>query len=226
MEEDKLQVVEDDDHDEEALNQNSSSKHNNLNDTSFKEIMVSPLHDSNELFEFFNGFTITSDMCPAEDIISCGKLVPFKDKDKDKTILTEPKKLPHINRRRSESLSSLMRNSRSMDYQRLDDVIYPALEYDRSFSTRNVMMSDKKAMKPRWYSIMFGTMKVPHEMVLNDIKNRQFRRNPSTTMFPVPDNGGVNRFSGKVSWRILKALSCKDPSSVTVTTSFPMPQAS
>ncbi|OIV99795.1 hypothetical protein TanjilG_26133 [Lupinus angustifolius] len=240
----KLQVDEDDDHEEALslcdlpLNQNTSSKLNNLNDKSFKKIMVSPLHDSTELFEFFNGFTITTDMCPADDIISCGKLLPLKDKDKN--ILTEPKKPPPILRRRSESLSSLnqsnsvatcsrrlmMRNSRSMDYQRLDDVISPVLEYDRSFSTRSVVISEKKALKPRWYSNMFGTMKVPHEMKLNDIKNRQVRRNPSTSMFPCPDNGGVNRFSGKVSWRILKALSCKDPSSVTVTTSFPMPQAS
>ncbi|CAL0325573.1 unnamed protein product [Lupinus luteus] len=248
MEEDnkhsKLQLDEDGDHEEAlslcdlSLNQNTSSKLNNLKDKSFKKIMVSPLHDSTELFEFFNGFTITSDMCPADDIISCGKLLPLIDKDKN--TLTETKKPPPILRRRSESLSSLnrsnsvktssrrfmMRNSRSLNYQRLDDVISPVLEYDRSFSTRSVVISEKKALKPRWYSNMFGTIKVPHEMKLNDIKNRQVRRNPSTTMFPVPDSSGVNRFSGKVSWRIVKALSCKDPSSVTVTTSLPMSQAS
>lgn len=251
----KLQEgVEDDDDDvEEALslcdlplNQNSSSKRNSLDDMSFKKIVPSsPLKDATELFDqFFNGFSFSSsssDMCPADDIISCGKLVPFfKDKDQ---MTTEPKKS-----RRSESLSAavtrsnsvstcttgshrrlMMRNSRSLDYRRLRDVVSPVPEVDRNFSSRSVLPSEKRAMKPRWYSLMFGTMKVPPEMELNDIKNRQVRRHPSTTMFPAVDSGGkvaVNRCSGRVSWRILKALSCKDPSSVATTTSFPLPQAS
>ncbi|KAE9602421.1 hypothetical protein Lal_00049699 [Lupinus albus] len=251
MKDSKLQLEEDDDREEALslcdlpLNQNSTSKRNSLDDKSFKKTTESPLNDATELFEFFNGFTITSDMCPADDIISCGKLVPLMDKEKDKFILTESKKSPQTLRVRSESLPSvnrsnsvstcnasrrsMMRNSRSLDYQRLHDVVIPAPEYDRSFSTRNFVASEKKAMKPRWYSFMFGTMKVPPEMELNDIKNRQVRRNPSTTMFPAADHGGnvdVNRCSGKVSWRILKALSCKDPRSVAVTTSFPMPQTS
>ncbi|KAK7291887.1 hypothetical protein RIF29_07406 [Crotalaria pallida] len=264
----QAEEVKDHDHDEEALslcdlplNENSiSSKRNSLDDKSFKRIIVGSSQlqddDSNELFEFFKGFSSidsssssTTDMCPADDIISCGKLIPLKDKDKN--ILTQqpmkspqPPPQPSNFRKRSESLPSvnrsnsvsggrlMMRNSRSMDYQRLhDDVIPPAREFDRNLSLRSsVVMSEKKAVKPRWFSIMFGTiMKVPTEMELNDIKNRQVRMNPSPTMFPATNHGGkvaVNRCSGKVSWRILQALSCKDESSVAVTTSFPVAQAS
>ncbi|XP_061361638.1 uncharacterized protein LOC133305431 [Gastrolobium bilobum] len=223
------------------LNHNSTS----LDDKSFTKILRSQDND-----EFFNGFSSSSssDMCPADDIIFCGKLVPFKDKNDNpqkNLVVEQTKSLTH--RRRSESLSSvtrsnsvstctgsrhvIMRNSRSLDYSRLRDSS-TAPEIDRNSSSRSVAASEvvaKKAMKPRWYSLMFGTMKLPPEMELNDIKNRQVRRNPSTTMFPATDSGkklAVNRSSGKVSWRILKALSCKDHSSVAVTTSFPLPQAS
>ncbi|GAU35201.1 hypothetical protein TSUD_204770 [Trifolium subterraneum] len=240
------------------LNENSES----LNDMSFKRNILRPssLTDSSD---FFSGFSSSSssDMCPADDIIFCGKLVPFKEiinhdhrgenGENRKVELNKSR----INRRRSESVSSvirsnsasnfsgggsnrhLMRNSRSLNYCRLREssnfVISKAPEVDRNSSVRSVASSEgvaKKAMKPRWYSLMFGKMKVPAEMELNDIKNRQVRRNPSKSMFPASDSGensDLNRSSGKVSWKILKALSCKDHNSVAVTTtSFSLPQAS
>ncbi|KAI4344406.1 hypothetical protein L6164_011638 [Bauhinia variegata] len=123
----------------------------------------------------------------------------------------------------------MMRGSRSLDYRRLhrnsSSLISVVPEFERNNSVKSVAVSDiaaKKATKLPWYTLMFGIgiMKFPPEMELNDIRNRQVRRNPSTTMFP------ANRNSGKGSWRILKALSCKDHTSVSVTTSFPLPQAS
>lgn len=224
-----------------------------LNDMSSKQsTRRSSLSEaSSDFFEFFSHSS--SDMCPADDIIFCGKLVPFKDTDQ----LSKPINDPITHRRRSESLSNLqttvtrsnsastcgnysprrfiMRNSRSLDYRRLhrsaSSVILPAPEIDRNPSARSVIQSEKKAiMKPRWFSLMFGVVKVPPEMELSDIKNRQFRRNASTTMFPAAAEAtgklAVSRSSGKVSWKILKALSCKDHTSVSVTTSFVVPQAS
>ncbi|KAK2358782.1 hypothetical protein QL285_095935 [Trifolium repens] len=238
------------------LNENSES----LNDMSFKRNILRPssLTDSSD---FFSGFSSSSssDMCPADDIIFCGKLVPFKetinDDHRGENLNVELNK-SRLNRRRSESVSfvirsnsvsnfggggggssrQLMRNSRSLNYCRLREssnfVTSKAPEVDRNSSVRSVASSEgvaKKVMKPRWYSLMFGKMKVPPEMELNDIKNRQVRRNPSTSMFPASDSGenlALNRSSGKVSWKILKALSCKDHNSVAVTTSFSLPQAS
>ena len=114
-----------------------------------------------------------------------------------------------------------MRSSRSLDYRRLrrnpSSAVTPAAEVERNSSV-------KKPMRPpRWFLLFFGIVRVPSEMELSDIKNRQFRRNPSATMFPAADGGSgvaVNRSSGKVSWKILKALSCKDYNSVAVTTPF------
>ncbi|XP_057417956.1 uncharacterized protein LOC130712134 [Lotus japonicus] len=223
-----------------SLNDDESSLKNNL------QFQPSSLLDTSE---FFNGFSSSgsSDMCPADEIIFRGRLVPFNEKDKTHDPESADKKVPH--RRRSESLSSvtrsnsestttttgtgsrrhLMRSSKSLNYTRLKESAAP--EVHRNSSSRSAAPpSEKKATKPRWYSLMFGAMKVPPEMELNDMKNRQVRRNPSTSMFPAADHGekvAENRSSGKVSWRILKALSCKDHRSVAVTTtSFAMPQAS
>lgn len=149
-------------------------------------------------------------------------------------------------RRRSESLSELessvtrsnsartklMRNSRSLDYRKLhrpsNSMVSPDPEIERNSSVKSVGKSEKKATKPaRWCFLMFGIAKVPAEMELSDIKSRQFRRTPST-LFPPVDAGGnpsANRASGKASWRLLKALSCKDHTSVAVTASLCAPQA-
>ncbi|KAG4907170.1 hypothetical protein AAZX31_20G075100 [Glycine max] len=227
------------------LNRNSRTP--SLDDMSFKKILR-PSSLPDHAGEIFNGFSSSSssDMCPADDIIFCGKLVPFKAEQPLKNLIAAEEEKSPARRRRSESLSSvtrsnsvstftgsrhlMMRNSKSLDYSRLRESAAP--EVDRNSSSRSVVPPEaavKKATKPRWYSLMFGTMKIPPEMELSDMKNRQVRRNPSSTMFLTADSGGkmaVNRSHGKVSWRILKALSCKDHSSVAVTTSFPLPQAS
>ncbi|XP_041018054.1 uncharacterized protein LOC121260294 [Juglans microcarpa x Juglans regia] len=210
-----------------------------------------------DIFEFFSDFS--SDMCPADDIFFCGKLVPFEGKSPPthdqtpKTSATDENQTRKTHcRRRCESLSKLqspvtgfntsiasttklMRNSRSLDYRKLHpssiSMISTAPEIERNPSVRSVGKYDialKKAAKPRWYLLMFGMVKFPPEMELSDIKNRQVRRNAPSTLFPPPldfnRNLPVSRSSStKGSWRFLRALSCKDHASVTVTASFCFP---
>ncbi|MFQ6625407.1 hypothetical protein Gotur_005084 [Gossypium turneri] len=176
-----------------------------------------------EFFEFFsdkNG----SHMCPADDLIFGGKLVPLKQQQQQ--YFPSQTQSHVLLRKRSESLSELrtqnravlLRNSRSLDYQK------PKL-HRSDMAERNSkpeVSSPKKVVKPRWYVFMFGSVKFPPEMELKDIKSRQFRRNPAI-MFP--DDGkkmGDNRSSdkGSSSWCLLKALSCRDYTSVAVTSSF------
>ncbi|XP_062164291.1 uncharacterized protein LOC133870985 [Alnus glutinosa] len=207
-----------------------------------------------EFFEFFSD--LSSEMCPADDIIFCGKLIPFKDLQSPPTHQTpktsntgeKPTKQTPF-RRRSESLSKLqspvtrsdsgtstrlMRNSRSLDYTKLhrssNSMVSPAQEIERNSSVKSLGKSDmalRRAAKPRWYLLMFGLVKFPPEMELSDIKNRQVRRNHPSTLFPPPLSADgkfpVNRSSSKGSWRLLRALSCKDHASVAVTASFCLP---
>ena len=198
-----------------------------------------------EFFEFLSDLSL--DMCPADDIIFCGKLIPSKQQPLSfqtrEDYLLGGKSKNHVLRKRSESLSelrsslltrsdstknstTLLRNSRSLDYQKLH-----RSNMERNPSTRSVEKSEVspiKAVKPRWYIFMFGMVKFPPEMELKDIKSRQFRRS-SSVMFPMVEDGSKrfsgNRSSGKgFSWSLLKALSCRDHTSVAVTTSFWMLQ--
>ncbi|OAY31938.1 hypothetical protein MANES_14G153400v8 [Manihot esculenta] len=204
-----------------------------------------------EFFGFFND--LSSEMCSAEDIIFCSKLVPL-NKEFSPPIQTL---IPHFEQdqcrssfcRRSESLSSLhssvsrsnsirtsklmMRSSRSLDYRKLGrfPTFGTSLEcnktIDRNSSVRSIGKVDgivKKTAKPRWYVLMFGVMKPPIEMELRDIKSRQIHQNSLTTMFPPPLSDGVKKPPvGKGSCKLLKVLSCRDYTSVAVTTPFYIP---
>ena len=192
-----------------------------------------------ELFEFFSD--LSYEMSPADEIIFCGKLMPFKEAQ-IREIRGNKQENVHKQaafRRRSESLSELqtsrsnstkghlVRNSRSLDYRKLyrsSSSKTDISEMDRNSSGKISGRSDisfRKVLKSRWYLLMFGQVKFPPEMELRDIKSRQVRRNPAT-LFPSLDAGAnspVKRSSGKCSWGLLRALSCKD-ASVVVTASF------
>ncbi|XP_052198357.1 uncharacterized protein LOC127805647 [Diospyros lotus] len=199
--------------------------------------------EPSDFFEFFNN--LTSEMSHAEDIIFCGKLVPFKEQPLSnhthKTTNARDHKLASFQSRRSESMSELkssqsnsaktrvMRASRSMDYQKLHRNLSSnstASEIHRNSSLKSCGSYDgsgHKVWKPRWYDLMFGLAKFPPEMELKDMKSRQVRRTP-TAMFPPLYDGGrfpVNRSTRKgSSWGLLRVLSCKDHASVAVTASF------
>ncbi|CAK7337587.1 unnamed protein product [Dovyalis caffra] len=204
-----------------------------------------------EFFEFFSD--LNSEMRSAEDIICRGKLVPFKEPYFTPQNQSKEDKQRISFRRRCESLSefqssvsrsnstknniSLMRNSRSLDYRKLERFssskkFSPEFDIERSSSLKSIHAKGevkKTASKPRWYLLMFGVVKPPTEMDLSDIKSRQVRRNSSMTMFPHVDADGkkapVNQNSiSKGSCRLLRVLSCRDPASVSVATSFLVPQ--
>lgn len=215
---------------------------------------------SSEPLEFFEFLSDNSSeyMCAAEDIIFCGKLVPFKEPYSHpiQNPVENKRRLSPV-RRRCESLSELrssinrsnsakarglMRNSRSLDYRKLERLSASqkpssGSEIDRNPSVRSVdkagdsmALLKKAAAKPRWYQLMFGVVKPPAGMELRDIKSRQIRLNPPITMFPTPVDAGGNKVPANGSLNksscglLLKVLSCKDPTSVAVTASFCMPQ--
>ncbi|KAI9117139.1 hypothetical protein K1719_011305 [Acacia pycnantha] len=227
-----------------------------LDDMSAKEVRRSSFSDASDLFEFFNEAVL--DMCPAGEIFSRGKLEPsftHSSRSSDSSSvdhrpvresnMLQPTRFSkadpfsgvrfHVSRSNSVGTacsnsprSVMMRNSRSLDCQKLrrssSSVLFMAPEMERNSSTVK-----RATLKPRWCSVIIGTVKPPAEMDLSNMKNRQARRNPSTRMFPaVIDGGGKmaeNRSSGKCTWRLLRVITCKDRRSVAVTTSLAVPQA-
>lgn len=213
-----------------------------------------------DFFEFFTDNNFSSDhvMCSADDIIFCGKLVPFREYPylSPNPISKNPSAEDHNQegddekerkqrgkaaailglRSRSESSSNLhsprttilTRNSRSLDYRKLQRS-FPSVSNSpemvdtnssaKSFRKSADALAKRPATRPRWAVLMFGMAKFPAEMELEDIKTRRLRRNPATTsLFNIP---AETRRSKGSSWKFLNALSCKDHNSVAVTsTSF------
>ncbi|CAI9782951.1 unnamed protein product [Fraxinus pennsylvanica] len=201
--------------------------------------------EPSDFFEFFSD--VSSDMSHAEDIIFCGKLVPYKERPlfKDRvhnSLSSDDNSLKTFTTRRCESLSDqntrshktkkLMRNSRSLDYRKLRRNSSLVMKSDDSeiqrSSSKSSTKSDvpgSKVSKPRWHILMFGLVKFPPEMDLQDIKSRQVRRNNPGSMFPAIETSTkapVNRNERRNSWGhdLLRVLSCKSHGSVAVTASI------
>lgn len=190
--------------------------------------------EKTEIFEFSS--YPNSIMSHAEDMINCGKLIPFKEQDHVSQSLYgrryRSESLPELNIRGCQSNSSnmKMRNSRSLDYQKLSR--NSSMSSDSPDSYRNNSRSSSrfdggsiKIPKPRWYILMFGIVKFPTEMDLQDIKNRQVHRTSSKTLFPGIEMAKKAPANRKSSWGVLKVLSCRDDASINVTASLAcMPQ--
>lgn len=192
-------------------------------------------------FEFFNDLD-AGDMSHAEDIIHCGKLKPYRQQSEQKPLSDDrifaPPEDCDFSRRHCDSLPPrtngyaamrLTRSSRSLNRQKLrrnSSLVMKseASEIHRSFSEGAAKSeAPPRGWKPRWYDLMFGSVKFPPEIDLRDMKNRQIRRNPGS-MFAAADGDGTpaNRSERPSSWGhdLLSVLSCKNhPSSVAVTAS-------
>ncbi|XP_039019156.1 uncharacterized protein LOC120150551 [Hibiscus syriacus] len=109
-----------------------------------------------EFFEFISDLSF--DMCPADDIIFCGKLIPLNQQTPKDYSFEETRKT-HVLHKRSESLSDLpsesitrseitkdytkiLRNSRSLDYRKLR-----RYDMERNTSTRSARKPEASAMK-------------------------------------------------------------------------------
>ncbi|XP_071715183.1 uncharacterized protein [Rutidosis leptorrhynchoides] len=192
-----------------------------------------PSSSTNEdLFEFFKGEPsgfLEQDkmiMSHAEDMISEGKLVPINDQ-------TQTRKTKKVHQRRSESMrelkstnnkgtvSQLVRNCHSLDYKKLSRK--SKMNYDSTAEIHRNSLSNKSSSS-RWTDLKLGPLRVPQEMDLKDIRNRQIVLNTtSKSLFPkgeCNDRFSVTRVGGhqrKTSWGVLGILSCKSSVSVAVT---------
>lgn len=167
--------------------------------------------EPSEFFEFFNDFS--SEMSNAEDIIFCGKLMPFQNPHHHQILKSlSADDATHLSRRCCDSLTQNRHVYRSMDCKKARRRHSPDIH--RSFSKTS---EGSKIWKPRWFVMMFGPLKLQPEMDLRDMKNRQVRRNPGS-LFP----GGKAPGSRRSFWGhdLLRVLSCKTHASVAVTTSI------
>ncbi|KFK29580.1 hypothetical protein AALP_AA7G152800 [Arabis alpina] len=201
---------------------------------------------STELFEFLT--STSCDVSPAENIIFAGKLIPLNYQN---ALFSPPQHISPRIRARSESLSAiqgdklnrtgsskarhdnagLMRTSRSLNYCKLSrrptTVHSPRSPAKTTAKQETASFGSGKSVRPRWYVIMFGMVKFPPEIELKDIKSRQTRRNILPGMFPslASHRSRSPSPSPSPSWKLLNALSCKNPTNVAATAPFYAPHA-
>ncbi|XP_039164299.1 uncharacterized protein LOC104438744 [Eucalyptus grandis] len=181
-------------------------------------------------------------LAPFSSMQSPTKMTP------QEAVNNEESELRFAFRRRSESMSKLQssvagsnsaklnltRNCKSLDYGKLKPNQSPQVLHSheatgnspaRSVVKSGSLVKRTTASKPRWYVLTFGQVKSPTEMELRDMKSRQFRQSPSAMLFPAPGDSGEGKAQGsagggKVTWKVLRALSCKGHASVAVTASI------
>jgi hypothetical protein len=170
-------------------------------------------NDDDNLFEFFSEEFNTS--TTHDNIIFCGKLIPFKDHQQ----------VPYHNQKQSALVPKAKLNSKSLKYRddvkgKEDQEVKGSLNV-KSFACDYTTMGGKVSLvrcatKSRWFLFLFGmssNSRMPSkEMQLSDIRNRQSRRE-SAMMFPVaPENGkevvkSKKNRNGKGMWKLLKSMS-------------------
>lgn len=162
--------------------------------------------DDDNLFEFFSEeFTTssTNNYATAENIIFCGKLIPFKNINipprADERNIINTERMINVQKGIAKRSSKGSKSSfESCDYSSLGKV--------------SLVRSPTNS---RWFLFMFGMSKLSTttEMELKDIRNRQSRRRgPAATMIPAPENGKdevavKEKRSCKGMWKMLKSIS-------------------
>ncbi|KAL8460188.1 hypothetical protein ACS0TY_031915 [Phlomoides rotata] len=174
--------------------------------------------EPSEFFEFFNDFS--SEMSNAEDIIFCGKLVPYQNPHHQILKSHSADDATHLSRRCCDSTQ--FNSARSNNNNKRLSRHYRSKKARRRHPEACVKPEggSKIVSKPWWFVMMFGPLKLQPEMDLRDMKNRQVRRSPGS-LFP----GGkapANRSDRRSFWGhdLLRVLSCKTHASVAVTTSI------
>ncbi|KAJ4720841.1 Protein unc-13 4B like [Melia azedarach] len=218
-----------------AVNSNSEDY---LNDNDFSEEQCrQSTSDEQDFFEFFSEDFTAASTYPRDDIIFCGKLIPYREPaavpeqtqntNTQKNIKKSrifPWKSNSFNKYSRSTSSKAQRHEKSTySYKSLSQKVngYETFNYEYDFSEKKVSSSTVAAasVRPRWYLFAFGYGRTfSTEMELKDMKSRQNRRIPAT-MFRSLEGGGDEMIkrsethkrssSWKGLWTLLKVLGCK-----------------
>ncbi|XP_059669168.1 uncharacterized protein LOC132314309 [Cornus florida] len=194
-----------------------------------KEYQSSSFSSSDQdYFEFFSeewSTPTTTYPLDNKNVVFCGKLIPYKQPVSIHTHNLETTKHKNPKRRglfRWQSGSFNKAKTDPCNQKNESKLFYVSSSSSKSFSSspvsekytygsgkygvsvRRVSGAPAPAAKCRWYLFMFGFARFPTEMELGDMRNRQYRRGPST-MFR-SDSGGEKASGGWRRWKGLRGL--------------------
>ncbi|KAM2999061.1 hypothetical protein FF2_040645 [Malus domestica] len=194
--------------------------------------------DDDNLFEFVSEeFTSSTYPEQKDDIIFCGKLIPYNkeapnfaaEKCHQKT--QKIKRQETGNKTKSFSFSkkkgffwswrscSFGKITKPSNTAKTSKPKNPRSASYRKCEVNKVSILSSTPSRSKWYLLMFQMARFPTEMELRDIKNRQSRRMPST-MFRSFDEGSDEKGNkgrndsksrAKGLWRLLRAVGCSSP---------------
>ncbi|KAF9674846.1 hypothetical protein SADUNF_Sadunf10G0169300 [Salix dunnii] len=175
-----------------------------------------------DFFEFFNG-DFTASTCPSDNIIFCGKLIPYKGEtveEKAESLAGSAKKEKNSKKSfRFPWKTSSFNKSRTPPPKQLqeksDRTLQVPLSENHGLATRkcdDIEFPMKKVsilatpIKPRWYFSAFGVASIPTEMELRDIKTRQNKKSPSKMFQSEKGIEMISKKRGKGLWGLLRVL--------------------
>ncbi|CAK9136162.1 unnamed protein product [Ilex paraguariensis] len=180
-----------------------------------------------DCFEFFSEDWSTTSSFSSENIIFCGKLIPFKEPvSEEYTHIHKQesnKEQEHRNRglfrwpsmafrgsKSEKSVSNLqyVSSSKSLESPVPEKHRHTTEKWTKKYDIRVAVRTS--SAKSKWYFFMFGLSRFPTEMELKDMRTRQMRR--KSTSFR-PNDGGEKVASVEGSrmkgwWGLIRALGC------------------
>ncbi|KAL6002004.1 hypothetical protein ACLOJK_040568 [Asimina triloba] len=173
-------------------------------------------------FEFFNATDIGAEMCAAADIFHPWTKLQQKHGSRNLNTATFPKASAdddddHTNTILLLKRASSLNNPTTHQQQQQMAMQIPrraqSAKYVRSRTLDSSSSSPPQVAKPKWYLLMFGSMKkmMPGEMDMRDIRSRQNKRRN----IPVPTPpSSVSKSRRKP----LRGFSCKEDHATAVAT--------
>ncbi|KAG6760333.1 hypothetical protein POTOM_036844 [Populus tomentosa] len=178
-----------------------------------------------DFFEFFSA-DFAASACPSDNIIFCGKLIPYRGE----TVEEKAENLAGSTKKAKDSKKSFRFPWKSSSFNKPRTTTPPKQPLEKSDKALQVPLSENHGLatrkcddkydhfsmkkvsilatpvKPRWYFSAFGVGRFPMEMELSDIKTRQIKKSPSK-MFQ--SDKGIEMSSkkrGKGLWSLLRFL--------------------
>lgn len=175
----------------------------------------------NDYFEFSSQELIspcTKSASLPENIIFCGKIIPYKQPDR----ILKSTKEPIVESKKKRSLFTWNFNSKRSSKVHVSNSMNGTTKSSRD-ELKMSALTPSLSGKAGWYLCLFGISSFSQEAVLKDQKSRQkSRKQPLSPMFGFPsmvESNGRGRGGDRGKWGLMRALSCgaNNPATTNVT---------
>ncbi|KAJ6892366.1 hypothetical protein NC651_025539 [Populus alba x Populus x berolinensis] len=151
-----------------------------------------------DFFEFFSE-DFAASACPSDNIIFCGKLIPYRGE----TVEEKAENLTGSTKKAKDSKKSFRFPWKSSSFNKPRSTTTPPKQpQEKSDKALQVPLSENHG----WYFSAFGVGRFPMEMELSDIKTRQIKKSPSKMFQSEKGIEMSSKKRGMGLWSLLRVL--------------------